>query len=96
MLTSVQSRRGRWSSWFIIFFSWIVLISGCHIEINDSLGKALVRKRCTNCHSTASIYRRGRSPQEWKELVDAMIGHGAKLTEEERKTIVKFLSEEYP
>ncbi len=72
----------------------LVLLSGC-LGINDSPGKRLVRKRCSVCHSTARIYAHKRGEKEWRQVVEAMIGHGAKLAPGEKEKIIRFLSENY-
>ena len=68
-------------------------LSGC-LGINDSPGKRVVRKRCSVCHSTARIYAHHRSEKEWREVVEAMIGHGARLTPQEKELLLRYLTTE--
>ncbi|WP_456432790.1 hypothetical protein [Thermosulfuriphilus sp.] len=54
--------------------------------------EAIIKKRCSLCHTTERIYKAKFSREEWEKTVDRMIRHGAELTSEEREKIVEFLS----
>lgn len=57
--------------------------------------EALVRDRCTRCHTLAPIEARPRSPQEWESVVYRMIQLGAKLNDRDALRAVEYLATNY-
>ncbi len=55
--------------------------------------EALIKKRCTICHTTERIYKARQGRAWWEQTIDRMIRHGAELTPDERKEIIDFLSQ---
>jgi cytochrome c5 len=56
-------------------------------------GKAVLQARCTRCHGLDKIEKHAKVDREhWAKTVDAMIKKGAKLTEEERSTLLDYLA----
>ena len=58
-------------------------------------GKALIKEKCTSCHSLERIYKLKKSRAEWTETVKKMIGYSDEmnfLNKEERETIIDFLT----
>lgn len=47
--------------------------------------------RCTVCHTRERIDEKDEDREDWTEIVDRMIGHGAQLTGEERATLIDYL-----
>jgi len=46
-------------------------------------------------HEESEVVAVGRTRSEWSQKIDQMIVFGAKLTEEERETLVEYLAETY-
>ena len=62
----------------------------------DGPGKAILEKECSNCHAPDMVRTFGRSPDEWHEVVMAMIDQGAKLGDEQIPILVDYLSKNWP
>lgn len=60
-------------------------------ELPDGQGKAELREFCTNCHTTAVIAAKRRSPEEWSDVITRMVGMGAQATEEQQVAILGYL-----
>jgi hypothetical protein len=58
-------------------------------------GASLLQSRCTVCHSLERVTSRTGTAQEWKMLVDRMIGNGAQLNAQEETTLVNYLAQTY-
>lgn len=74
----------------------IVAASGCNGPQNTIDAAALLESRCGVCHSTGIPKNARKSKRDWQETVTRMIAKGAKLSPEEKKTLVKYLAETYP
>jgi hypothetical protein len=57
--------------------------------------KALFEKKCSLCHSLDRPRSEHYSEAEWKSTVARMKKNGCSLTDEETKTIIKYLTENY-
>lgn len=51
-------------------------------------GESLLEERCTKCHNLDRVYPKAYNAEEWEEVVDRMIDHGAKLNDEEREILL--------
>jgi len=73
----------------------IILLSAVNsvaIASTDS-PKDIIEKRCTVCHNVSLIYNAKKSKAEWKETVDRMISYGARLNNEEKQALIKYLQQ---
>lgn len=61
-------------------------------DLPDAPGKEIVQGSCTACHGADLIYGQRRSPEEWGQVVDRMVGNGASLSDAEYKTVMTYLS----
>lgn len=61
----------------------------------EEKGAALLEERCSVCHPSARPKSKQKTPEQWEATVKRMMGKGAKLTEEERKVLVEYLSNTY-
>jgi glucose dehydrogenase len=59
-------------------------------------GRVATERACTTCHALDSAITAGRTPAEWKAVVDQMIGMGAKASADEARVIADYLSATYP
>ena len=58
--------------------------------------EALIRTRCSLCHTTDLIYQQRLSEERWKATVDKMMRWGADLSAEEAAALIEYLSLLYP
>jgi len=79
--------------WFLFLsFSVLSIASNSQAEENCS---TLMLTRCDTCHYlTRACYALGKkSKWGWRQTIRAMVGRGAKLTDEEQKILVECLGE---
>jgi hypothetical protein len=58
-------------------------------------GDKLLNERCTVCHNLDRVKTAKKSADEWKAIVELMIGKGAKLNPAEKDALLKYLAETY-
>ena len=58
-------------------------------------GAALLEERCSGCHPSSITTSKRKTPRQWQATVSRMEHRGARLTEEEMKTLVDYLSETF-
>lgn len=58
-------------------------------------GAALLEQRCSVCHPSQRPKSAKKTPEQWEATVTRMIGKGAKLTADEKKTLVDYLGNTY-
>lgn len=61
----------------------------------DAPGKDVVVKACTSCHGADNFNTKVHTKDEWKAVVDTMIGYGAEITDEQSEVIVNYLVKNY-
>jgi hypothetical protein len=52
---------------------------------------ALILEKLQNHHSIDRVYGAKHTREEWNATLDRMIGYGAKISEDEKKTIIDYL-----
>lgn len=58
-------------------------------------GAALLEERCSVCHPSTRPKAKHKTPEQWEATVTRMQDKGARLTEEEKKTLLEHLSSTY-
>ena len=58
----------------------------------DGAGRVLLFRDCVECHGTETVTAQRRSRADWQGVVEDMAGRGAQTSEDERKTLVSYLS----
>ncbi|MDE1915162.1 MAG: cytochrome c [Sphingomonadales bacterium] len=58
-------------------------------------GVETLRRHCTLCHGAGMITARHMSARRWGALVDQMISRGAKVSDEDYKVIIAYLTQNY-
>ena len=53
---------------------------------------ALVEQKCSLCHTTQRVYDVDVDAAEWNTIIDRMETNGLVITDDERATIVEYLS----
>ncbi len=61
----------------------------------EEKGVSLLEERCSVCHPSSRPKSKAKTPEQWEQTVKRMMGKGAKLTAEEKKTLVDYLSKTY-
>ena len=59
-------------------------------------GKALTVHACSDCHSLARVVAQHQTRAQWQDTLSAMQDNGLSVTPEELKTILDYLSKNYP
>jgi cytochrome c5 len=67
-----------------------------HGPLPEGEGRAIVLNICTMCHDLQRVRTHGGSVEDWFELLNAMIGEGAPLTDEQIPIILKYLATNFP
>lgn len=55
----------------------------------------LLEKRCSVCHPAAKPKGAKKTPAQWEATVTRMMGKGAKLSNDEKKALIDYLSKTY-
>ena len=61
----------------------------------EETGAVLLEERCSGCHPASVTTAKRKTTGQWQATVSRMKHRGARLTEEEMKTLVDYLSETY-
>jgi hypothetical protein len=61
----------------------------------EGIGRNLVEKTCSTCHSVDTIASRRQNRGEWTNTVQRMAQYGASATDEEFNTIVDYLTKNF-
>jgi mono/diheme cytochrome c family protein len=67
-----------------------------HGPLPEGEGKAIVLNICTMCHDLQRVRTHGGTVEDWFDLLNAMIGEGAPLTDEQIPVILKYLATNFP
>jgi hypothetical protein len=70
-------------------------LQGCRNDTSGVDGERLLEERCGVCHKTEIPKSARKSRSEWDKTVARMINKGAKLSPEEKKVLVRYLSRVY-
>jgi competence protein ComEA len=64
-------------------------------DLPDGPGKDITVKACTSCHDAEHFTGQKHTKEEWKSVVDTMIGYGAEINDEQSAAIVAYLTKNY-
>ncbi|GFO55420.1 hypothetical protein GMSM_24270 [Geomonas sp. Red276] len=76
-------------------FALSLMVSGAALGGVFSNGQTLLESRCAVCHPSSKAKVLKRTSAQWDAIVSNMMKKGAKLNAEEKKTLVKYLAENY-
>jgi hypothetical protein len=54
-------------------------------------GKEILYKKCRACHTADRLFMKKHSPDEWKEILERMIGYGVRLNKKDKETLINYL-----
>ena len=72
-----------------------LVVTGTAVAAMFSNGPSLLESRCAVCHPSSKVKVLKRSPGQWDAIVAGMVKRGAKLSGEEKKTLVDYLAKTY-
>ena len=59
----------------------------------DAPGREQLMAACTRCHGLDIVMNQRRTPQEWAQVMNTMIGSGLELTDVEYRSVLAYLTE---
>lgn len=62
---------------------------------NGVPGAEVFKRQCLTCHAVDIVEQQRLSPSAWRREVDKMVGWGARLDENERESLIAFLSDRF-
>lgn len=67
------------------------------IELPAGKGRDLILRACTRCHTLEGVpaYSKYWGYERWLPMVENMVKHGAKLDEEEKVIVTRYLARHY-
>lgn len=80
-----------------LFISWFLMTGVVHAAAGSKAdAKALFEKKCIQCHTLDRATTTKKTQAEWKDTVMRMKNvNGAPITDEQAKTIIEYLTENY-
>jgi cytochrome c oxidase cbb3-type subunit 3 len=66
------------------------------VQFPDAPGKDVVQKVCNTCHGPEVTVAKGRTRQQWGEVITSMVGRGAKATDQEFAQVLDYLAKNLP
>ncbi len=73
----------------------ILAAQGCQGGASGIDAAALLEERCSECHKPEIPKNARKSRAEWEKTVARMIDKGAKLSPDEKRALVRYLSRVY-
>jgi competence protein ComEA len=64
-------------------------------ELPEGKGKNMVAAVCSSCHGLSVITDSKRNLQDWKDIVDQMVAHGAPLQDDEVDIVTQYLAKNF-
>ena len=65
-------------------------------DLPEGKGKDIVENVCSQCHGLKQVTDSARTSDEWKDLVNEMIGNGAQLDDEQIPIVIDYLAKSFP
>lgn len=84
---------GKYLLFVFLAFSLATILAPDAFAIAD--GATLLETRCSVCHSPERAKSKQKTPEQWDATVSRMMAKGARLTQEEKKVLLDYLSKTY-
>lgn len=78
--------------WVWVGFYTAAFLALGQAQLPEGPGKTLLQQKCAVCHGLEVVTSQRLSSNDWDFIVGQMIGFGAQVNPEERKTIVEYLT----
>jgi DMSO/TMAO reductase YedYZ molybdopterin-dependent catalytic subunit/cytochrome c5 len=62
----------------------------------EGSGREIYNRVCATCHDASPLFRQQHDVQGWTREVERMQGMGAQLSDEDKRTLVRYLAEHFP
>jgi competence ComEA-like helix-hairpin-helix protein len=83
----------------IVSLAWILTVFAFPLAAQDDLpegkGKVILENTCTECHGLDKVLTRLRTTKEWRETAVRMRSKGATMSDDEFKTLVEYLAQNF-
>src|SRR5215218_8951269 len=79
-----------------LFSCTAVLSAQTAAQFPEAPGKDVVQKVCGSCHGAEVTVAKGRTRQQWGEVIVSMIARGAKGTDQELAQVLDYLAKNLP
>ena len=81
----------------MLFLPLVLLISsgGAASELPEGKGKDVVADTCSECHSLGRIRAQRLDEEGWKNILREMTENGASIEQDDRATIIEYLSRNF-
>jgi cytochrome c5 len=66
-----------------------------HGPLPDGPGKSVLLNTCTMCHDLTRVKRTRHTPEEWEDILNAMLNEGAPLTDDEFPVVLLYLARNF-
>jgi cytochrome c5 len=66
-----------------------------HGPMPDGRGKDIVLNTCTICHDLTRIKRSRHTPEEWDDILSAMLNEGAPLSDDDFPVVLSYLARNF-
>jgi uncharacterized protein YukJ len=81
-------------SWIFVFAAGLVLGWGQDAKETEK-GEKLLNANCLGCHDPRPIQTQALDADGWTKVVNSMIEKGAKVSNDDKPTLVQYLAENY-
>ena len=78
-----------------IFVAVLLLAPVAGMAQSPVVAREAFQKVCGACHPVATVTGQPRTRAQWQESINAMVGRGAKGTDEELAAILDYLTTQY-
>ena len=85
------------ATWLLItvMAATVAFAFGQEAQLPDGAGKKILEEKCTLCHGLDEVTENHMSKEDWGSQVDSMIAMGADLTDEQKTTLVEYLTKNF-
>lgn len=66
-----------------------------HGPMPDGRGKDIVLNTCTMCHDLTRVKRTRHTPEEWEDILSAMLNEGAPLSDDDFPVVLNYLARNF-
>jgi cytochrome c oxidase cbb3-type subunit 3 len=67
-------------------------VSNSTAQFPDAPGKEVVQKVCASCHGAEVTIAKGRTREQWAQVITSMVARGAKATDQEFAQVLDYLT----
>ena len=92
LTTRAGSARRFWAPAAVVL-ALALLAAGCAAQKPAvARPETLLDTRCAECHELSRVASAKHDRAEWAKTIDRMIGHGARLNDDEKQVLIEYLA----